>query len=125
MSREGESFIERIVHGVEQRVQQWREEDTARKIEAERHRGTLWDEAVQRERLLAESISDEEDRGVSSQEAAIEHGAVFVVHSEEAGRALEEFAGDGSRLTRVIPGRDSGGHGGGGVLGSWLLFERA
>lgn len=124
MSRE-EGFIERVVQNVEQHVQQWREADAARKVEAERHRDALMAEAVERERLLAESIGEEEARGLSSRQAAVEHGAVFVAHSEEGGKALEELASGGSRLSRVIPGRDSGGKAGSGAQGSWLLFERS
>ena len=122
MPRE-ESFIERIVHGVERHIEQWREEDAARKTEAERHRDTLREEAVERERMLAESIGEEEARGLSPEQAAREHGAVFVSHSSGAGQALKGLAGDGACLARVIPGRGSGGRDTE-IQGSWLLFER-
>lgn len=122
MSREV-SFVERIVHGIERHIEQWRQEDTARKTEAERHRDALTEEAIERERLLAESIGDEESRRLSPEQAAREHGAVFVVHSKEAGQALEGLASDGACLTRVIPGRGSSGKDAE-VRGSWLLFER-
>lgn len=123
MSRE-ESFIERMVHGVERHIEQWREEDAARKTEVERHRDTLREEALERERMLAaESIGQEEARGLSPEQAALEHGAVFVSHSSGAGQALEGIASDGGRLARVIPGRGSGGRDAE-VQGSWLLFER-
>lgn len=118
-----EGFVERIVHNVESRIEQWREEDAARKAEAERHRDALREEAVERERLLAQSIGEEESRGVSPKQAAMEHGAVFVVHSEEAGRALEELADEGARLVQVVPGR--GNDGDAGVRGGWLLFDRS
>jgi hypothetical protein len=84
----------------------------------------MWAEAAEREKLLKEEISDEEGERKSLEEAAKDRGTVFVVHSSEAGKALEEFASEGARLARLVPGRDNTRREGRGVGGSWLVFER-
>ena len=77
-------------------------------------------EAAERERLLARSTG-EEDQELSLEEAAKEHRVAFVVHSDEAGKVLEKFAGEGARLVKMLPG--SGGEGSGAdIKGSWLMF---
>lgn len=114
-----EGFLERIVHRVERRVEEWREEDRQRRIEVEANRRHLWEEAAERERLLAELVRREEERELSPGDVAREKRVAFVLHSEEAGKALKEFASGQGRLTGVIPGRDMGS----GLKGSWLFFE--
>lgn len=116
-----EGFVERIVHGVERRIEEWREEDRRRRIEVEENRHHLWEEAVERERLLAELVRREEERNLSPGNVAREKRVAFVLHSGESGEALKEFAAGRGRLTGVIPGRDTGS----GLKGSWLFFEDA
>ena len=118
-----ESFVEKVVHGVERRIEEWREEDRRRRIEVEANRSRLWEEAVERERLLAEIVREEEERDLSPGDAAKEKRVVFVMHSGGAVEALREFADDGARLAEVIPGygkhdRESR------LEGSWLVFEK-
>ena len=104
--------IEKILHRIEERVEEWRTQDRARKAEA----------AAQREKLLAEAIADEESGRTSIEEITKHHRVVFVVHSEEVARTLEAFAGAKDRLVKVVPGKGTYG-GGTGVKGSWLVFE--
>jgi hypothetical protein len=114
-------MIERVLQRVEDHVEEWRKQDRGRKAELAAHRRELWAEAAERERLLTESVSEEEARRGSLEDIAKEHRVVFVVHSEEAGRALEDFAGEGDRLLRIVPGRGSYGSDNG-TRGSWLVF---
>jgi hypothetical protein len=51
-----------------------------------------------------------------------EHRVAFVVHSEEAGRALQELAAGGARLVSVVPCSGSVERGSD-IKGSWLVFE--
>lgn len=114
------SVIERILRQVEERVEEWRERDKARKEEVETDRDAMWAEAVERERLLAEAMG--EDRRGSAAEISKQERVVFVMHSEEAGRVLEAFASERDRLVRVVPG--GGSHvAASGVKGAWLVFE--
>ena len=57
--------------------------------------------------LLVQIGSDEETAQRSLEEVCKAHRVAFVVHSEEAGKALEKFASEGARLVRVIPGSGS------------------
>ena len=57
------SMIERIVRGIEDRIEEWRGQDKARHTEAEANRDALWAEAAERERLLAEALGEEETPG--------------------------------------------------------------
>lgn len=116
-----QSFIKGVLDRVESHVEQWREQDQRRKAETQEARGKLWEEAIERERLLAQVISEEEAGEISSEGAAREQRVAFVLHSEEGARALREFAGKRVRLMSVVPGK--GGHGEDGVRGSWLVFE--
>ena len=102
-------------------MEEWRGQERVRKAEAAAQRERLWAEAVEREKLLAEAVTDEKSRQ-SSLEIAKQHRIVFVVHSEEAARALETFASEKDRLVSVVPGRGSYG-GDTGLKGSWLVFE--
>ncbi len=116
------SVIERILRRVEDRVEEWRERDRVRKGEIEADRDAMWAEAVERERLLAEAMGEEEARLGSAAEIEKQERVVFVMHSEEAGRALEAFASERDRLVRVVPG--GGSHmASTGVKGTWLVFE--
>jgi hypothetical protein len=115
------SSISELLHRIEDRVEEWREADRARKLDAEANRDRLWAEAAEREKLLEEAISNEEGERRTLEEAAKNRGTVFVVHSSEAGAALEEFASEGARLESVVPGREARG---GSASGSWLVFER-
>lgn len=82
----------------------------------------MWAEAVERERLLAEAMGEEEARRGSAAEIEKQERVVFVMHSEEAGRALEAFASERDRLVRVVPG--GGSHmASTSVKGTWLVFE--
>jgi hypothetical protein len=115
------SVIERILRRVENRVEEWRERDKALKGETEANRDAMWAEAAERERLLAEAIGEETGRGFA--EGLAKQGrVVFVMHSEEATRAVETFARERDRLVRVVPG--GGSHmAATGVKGTWLVFE--
>ena len=116
------STIERIRHHIEEHVEAWRREDAARCAEVEAIRERLWAEAAERERLLAKAIGEEEARRTSVKEVARRQRSVFVVHSEEAAGALEDFARDRDRLVKVTPGRGTPANGSA-IKGSWLVFE--
>jgi hypothetical protein len=121
MGEQRVSTIERIVHRIEEHIEEWRGRDKALKEEAEANRNALWAEAAERERLLAEAIGNETAHG-STEELAKQERVVFVMHTEEVTRALETFAREGDRLMRVVPGR--GSHvAATGVKGTWLVFE--
>jgi len=115
--------ITSLLHRIEEHIEQWRREDAARKAEAEANRERLWAEARERERLLKEAVNRREGENKPLEEVAREQGTVFVVHSEEAGKVLEEFAARGGRLVRVIPGAAESLQGGAGISGSWLIFD--
>jgi hypothetical protein len=114
--------IKKILHGVEDHLEEWRRKDRARHADAEADRDRLWAEAKEREKLLAKTIGEEEARRASVGEGAERHRFVFVVHSEEAYKALVSLAGERYRLVNAAPG---GGSTGSGVKGSWLVFEAA
>lgn len=117
-----ESRLERIIHGIEERIEEWRTEDAARKMEAEANREMLWAEAAEREKMLTEAINEEEARRESVEEVTKEQKLVFVVHTDEVADTLQTFADEGDRLVRIMPGK--GSHvGGSGLSGSWLVFE--
>jgi hypothetical protein len=122
MLRQRSSTIERIVHRFEEHVEKWRREEAARLAEVEAIRERQWAEAVEQERLLAKAIGEGEARRASMTEVAKRQRTVFVVHSEEAAGALQDFAREGDRLVKVIPSRGSHTNGSS-VKGSWLVFE--
>lgn len=124
MSERRMPFLERIIHRVEDHVEEWRKEDAARKAEAETNRERLWGEAMEREKMLAEAMRAEEAGRGSIEEIAAQHRVAFVVHSEEMAQVLETFASDEARLVKVVPGRDNYTNGAG-IKGSWLVFEAA
>ena len=82
----------------------------------------MWAQAAERERLLVETIEEEESRQRSAGEICREQRAVFVILSQEAKEALEGLSGEGVRLARVIPAADASRRGAG-LEGSWLIFE--
>ena len=119
---EREGFIQRVLHRIERHVEEADERIRVREEEVEHYRETLWAEATERERLLVRVVSEEETRERSLEDVAKEHRVAFVVHSEEAGRALQELAAGRARLVSVVPGSGSVERGAG-VRGSWLVFE--
>jgi hypothetical protein len=114
------STIEKIRHRAEDHIEEWRRQDQARNAEAEADRDKLWAEAKKRQKLLAKTIGEEEVRRASVREGTERQRFVFVVHSEEASKALVSLAGERYRLVNAVPGRGSTGVG---VKGSWLVFE--
>src|SRR5215216_5521311 len=119
------SMIERIVHRVEEHIEEWRRQDAARHAEAEAHRDELWAAAAERERRLAEIIGEEEARRASVEEVMKEHRVAFVVHSEEVAQTLETFAREGDRLVKAIPSTRGSYAKEMGIKGSWLVFEKS
>ena len=75
-----EKPIERLLHGIEDRMEAWRGRMSAREAELRAHREMLLAEAAERERLLAQAASEVEDRERSLGEAAKEHRVAFIVH---------------------------------------------
>ena len=114
--------IESVLRRVEERIGRWREERQARQAEVEADRDALWAEAVERERLLADSIEGGEPQRRSPGEICREHKAVFVVHSREAKEALEGLSGEEVCLARIISVEDAAIRSIG-LEGSWLVFE--
>lgn len=124
MGEQRTSTMERILQRIEEHVESWRKRDAERHAEVDAIRGRLWDEAAERERLLAEAVGAEEERRGSIEELTKEHRVVFVLHREEVVETLEDFARQGDRLVSVVPRR--GGEAiSGGLKGSWLVFEKA
>ena len=118
-----ETSIERLLHGIEDRIEEWRGRLSEREAELQAHREMLLSEAAERERLLTRAVSEKEGREHSLEEAAKDRRVAFVVHSEEAGKVLEKFASDGARLVSVISGSGSD-QDGADIKGSWLVFEQ-
>ncbi len=123
MGERRQSMIERVVHRVEEHIEEWRKRDAARAAEAEANRDQLWAAAAERERMLAEIIGEEEAQRTSAEEVMKEHKLVFVVHSEEVAQTLEAFAREGDRLMRVMPSTRGSYAEEMGIKGSWLVFE--
>ena len=119
------SMIERIVQRVEEHIEDWRRRDAARAAEADANRDQLWAAAAERERMLAELVSEEEARRESAEEVMKEHRVAFVVHSEEVAQTLEAFAAEKDRLIRVIPSTRGSYAKEMGIKGSWLVFEKS
>jgi hypothetical protein len=118
------SAIERILQRVEEHVEEWRKRDATLQAEADASRSRLWDEAAERERLLAEAVGAEEARRDSIEELTKENRVVFVLHREEVIETLEALAREGDRLVSVVP-RRGGETISQGLKGSWLVFERS
>jgi len=118
------SRIKRILQRVEEHIEEWRQRDAAHAAEADAFRSMLWAEAAERERLLAEAMGEEEARRGSIEALTKEHRVVFVLHREEVGETLEDFASQGDRLVSVVP-RKGGEAITAGLKGSWLVFEKS
>ncbi|HEX4993228.1 MAG TPA: hypothetical protein VFV45_08330 [Rubrobacteraceae bacterium] len=116
------SPIERILHRIEERVEDWRKREAALQAEADASRSRLWAEAAERERLLAEAVGAEEARRESIEELTKEHRVVFVLHRTEVEETLQDFVREGHRLVSVVP-RRGGETISEGLKGSWLVFE--
>jgi hypothetical protein len=116
------SAIERILHRIEEHLEEWRKRDAALQAEADASRSRLWAEAAERERLLAEAVGAEEARRESIEELTMQHRIVFVLHSDEVVETLEDFVREGDRLVGVVP-RRGGETISDGLKGSWLVFE--
>jgi hypothetical protein len=116
------SAIERILHRIEEHLEDWRRRDAALQAAADESRSQLWDEAAERERLLAEAVGAEEARRESIEELTMQHRVIFVLHRDEVVETLEDFARQGDRLVSVVP-RRGGETISDGLKGSWLVFE--
>jgi hypothetical protein len=125
MGEQRASMIERMVQRVEEHIEDWRRRDAARAAEADANRDQLWAAAAERERMLAELVSEEEARRESVEEVMKEHRVVFVVHSEEVAQTLEAFVAEKDRLIRVIPSTRGSYAKEMGIKGSWLVFEKS
>ena len=122
MGQHRASAIERILHRIEEHVEDWRKRESALQAEADASRSRLWAEAAERERLLAEAVGAEETRRESIEELTMQHRVVFVLHRDEVVETLEDFARQGDRLVSVVP-RRGGETISEGLKGSWLVFE--
>ena len=116
--------VEKLVHRIEEHVKEWREQEAARHAKVEADIDELWAEAAEREKRLAETVSQEEKEKHSVEQATKKHKIAFVVHTEGAGEALEEFADEKAYLVRVVSGHQDY-EGIPGFKGSWLIFEDA
>jgi alkanesulfonate monooxygenase SsuD/methylene tetrahydromethanopterin reductase-like flavin-dependent oxidoreductase (luciferase family) len=116
------SPIERMLHRIEEHLEDWRKRDAALQAEADAGRSRLWAEAAERERLLAEAVGTEESRRESIEELTKQHRVVFVLHRTEVEKTLEDFVREGDRLVSVVP-RRGGEPISEGLKGSWLVFE--
>jgi hypothetical protein len=116
------SPIERILHRIEERLEDWRKREAALQAEADASRSRLWAEAAERERLLAEAVGAEEARRESIEELTKHHRVVFVMHRTEVEETLQDFVREGDRLVNVVP-RRGGETISEGLRGSWLVFE--
>ena len=122
MGKHRGSPIERVLHRIEERLEGWRERETALQAEADASRSRLWDEAAERERLLAEAVGAEEARRESIEELTKQHRVVFVLHRTEVEETLQDLVREGDRLVSVVP-RRGGETISEGLKGSWLVFE--
>jgi hypothetical protein len=122
MSEHHTSAIERVLHRIEEHLEDWRKRDAALQAEADSSRSRLWAEAAERERLLAEAVGAEEARRESIEELTKQHRVVFVLHRTEVEETLEDFVRAGDRLVSVVP-RRGGETISEGLKGSWLVFE--
>jgi regulator of protease activity HflC (stomatin/prohibitin superfamily) len=123
MGEQQPSAIERMLHRIEEHIEDWRQRDSTLQAEADASRSRLWEEAAERERLLAEAVGAEEARRKSIEELTKQNRVLFVLHREELVETLEEFARGGDKLVSVVP-RRGGETISQGLKGSWLVFER-
>jgi chromosome segregation ATPase len=122
MGKHRGSPIERVLHRIEERLEDWREREAALQAEADASRSRLWAEAAERERLLAEAVGAEETRRESIEELTKQHRVVFVMHRTEVEETLQDFVREGDQLVNVVP-RRGGEMISEGLKGSWLVFE--
>jgi alkanesulfonate monooxygenase SsuD/methylene tetrahydromethanopterin reductase-like flavin-dependent oxidoreductase (luciferase family) len=122
MGKHRGSPIERVLHRIEERLEDWREREAALQAEADASRSRLWAEAAERERLLAEAVGAEETCRESIEELTKQHRVVFVMHRTEVEETLQDFVREGDRLVNVVP-RRGGEMISEGLKGSWLVFE--
>ena len=115
MSRQRTPVIEGVLHRIEDRIEAWRKQDRAHKAEAATQREKLWVAAAEREKLLAEAVTEEVYQ-YSTDEVARRHRVVFVMRSEEASQVLEPFAAEKGCLEKMVPGK--GGYEEAGMKGS-------
>ena len=99
------SPIERILHRIEERLEDWRKREATLQAEADASRSRLWAEAAERERLLAEAVGAEEARRKSIEELTKQHRVVFVMHRTEVEETPQDFVREGDRLVSVVPRR--------------------
>ena len=118
------SSIEKILHRVEDRIEEWRRRDQARQAEAEADRDELWAEAKEREELLADGAREVESLRGSVQAVTDRRRFVFVIHSDEEARTLEAFVSEKDQLVEVVPVKMSP-EGDTDIKGSWLVFEES
>lgn len=125
MDEKRRPVIERILKRIEDHVEEYRSQEKSRQAEADAHRAELWEEAAERQRLLAEAVAEVEGDRASIEEMTKQQRIVFVLHREDLTGTLEDFAGEGDRLVQVVPGKGDfgGGRGIRGIKGSWLVFE--
>ena len=116
------STIEKILHRVEDHIEEWRRQDQARKAEAQADRDRLWAEAKEREELPTEAAREAESHRESAEALTDRHRFIFVVHSDEEARTLETSAIQRNRLVKVVPVKTSP-EGDTGIKASWLVFE--
>ena len=116
------STIEKILHRAEDRIEEWRGRDQARKAQAEADRDKLWAEAKEREEPLTEAAREAYSHRGFAEAVTDRPRFVFVVHSDEEARTLETFASERNRLVEVVPVKTSP-EGDTGIKGSWLVFE--
>lgn len=118
-----ESYIERLLHRIEQHMEDWQHRTTMREEELQAHRSMLWADGAEREKMLVQQVAEEEEaKERSLEQIAKDHRVAFVVHSEEVGEALKEFASKRACLVNVVPANDSDQRGED-IKGSWLVFE--
>ena len=125
MSERRISMIERVLHRVEDHVEEWRKQERTRQAETAAQREKLWAEARERQKLLAEVLAEGEAGRSSLEEITKQHRIVFVLHREDLAGTLETFAQEKDRLVNIVPGKGDYGGGKGieGIRGSWLVFE--
>src|SRR5919107_2980786 len=105
MGKHRGSPIERVLHRIEERLEDWSKRGAPLQAEADASRSRLWAEAAERERLLAEAVGAEEARRKSIEELTKQHRVVFVMHRTEVEETLQDFVREGDRLGNAGPRR--------------------
>ena len=60
MDEKRRPVIERILKRIEDHVEEYRSQEKTRQAEVDAHRAELWEEAAERQRLLAEAVAEVE-----------------------------------------------------------------